>query len=214
MTFSCQLKGMLKSHFIIMKRNKCLSLIEIFCPSILLLFCLLLSLFFEKEEKAYNQLFNNTTEFVAYYSSNLTNKVNSSSQIISNLSDMNKSTPIQYKKFLSQCEKNPFIALIGNNFPTKLKNEISKHSWELKDENKYQNINYEYFSSIDDFNSKISNENYGKQNQEICFGVSKNDNIDYGFGIHYDTIDLNDKKCFLKKTYPRFQILKIVNMKK
>ena len=202
MTFSSQLKGMLKSHFIIMKRNKCLSLIEIFCPSILLLFCLLLSLFFEKEEKAYNQLFNNTTEFVAYYSSNLTNKVNSSSQIISNLSDMNKSTPIQYKKFLSQCEKNPFIALIGNNFPTKLKNEISKHSWELKDENKYQNINYEYFSSIDDFNSKISNENYGKQNQEICFGVSKNDNIDYGFGIHYDTIDLNDEKMFSEKNVP------------
>ena len=124
MTIFYQLYGLLKSHYIIMKRNKCLTFIEFFTPVLLLLFFFVLSLFFSTEEQKYKDLYKEDYEFLFKYSSNLTNGVKSSNQIISDIKNVTNSTPIQYKKFLAQCEKHPKVALIGRNFPEKIKNKI------------------------------------------------------------------------------------------
>ena len=192
MTLFFQLYGMLKSSYIIMKRNKCLSFIEIFTPTLLLFFFFVLSLFFKKEDQKYESLYKDDAEFLFKYSYNLTNEVKSSSQIISNINETSKSTPIQYTKFLSQCEKYPHVALIGKNFPQKIIDEISDHFWELP--NLTQNEKDDFFiefNSLAEFNESIRHKNYGKDGEHptICFGISKDDNKQYGFGIHYETTD-------------------------
>lgn len=97
--------------------------IELFIPTLLLLFLFAFNLFFSKEK--YESLYKNEAEFLFQYSSNLTNAVKSESQIISDINDATNSTPIQYTKFLAQCEKHSHIALIGNNFPPEIKTKIS-----------------------------------------------------------------------------------------
>ena len=193
MTLSYQLYGMLKSTYIIMKRNKCLTIIEFLTPSILIIFFFVLSLFFQKEEQKYD---NDDIKFLFQYSSNYTNKVISSSQIITDIDDINNSTPIQYKKFLYQCENHTHVALIGKNFPKKIENKISEYFWELPDMITDEKNNFFIkYNSINEFNEYITSENYGSDKNKypkICFGISKDDNKKYGFGIHYDTLKENN----------------------
>ena len=174
-----QLYGMLKSNYIIMKRNKCLTFIELFTPVLLLLFFFVLSLFFSTEEQKYKDLYKDDAEFLFKYSSNLTNAIKSSSQIITDIDDITNSTPIQYKKFLSQCEEHPKVALIGKNFPEKIKNKISEYFWELPNLTDEEKTNFfKIYNSVDEFNEYISSEKYGtdeNDNPKICFGISKND---------------------------------------
>ena len=188
-----QLYGMLKSSYIIMKRNKCLTIIEFFTPSLLILFFFILSLFFQKEEQRYD---NDDIKFLFQFSSNYTNKIISSSQIISDINDINNSTPIQYKKFLYQCENHTHVALIGKNFPKQLENKISEHFWELPDMTSYERDNFFIkYNSVEEFNEYISSKNYGTDEinyPKICFGISKDDNKKYRFGIHYDTLKENN----------------------
>ena len=198
---------MLKSNYIIMKRNKCLTFIELFTPVLLLLFFFALSLFFSNEEQKYKDLYENDAEFLFKYSSNLTNGVKSSHQIISDINDVTNSTPIQYKKFLSQCEEHPKVALIGKNFPEKIKNKISEYFWELPNLTDEEKTNFfKIYNSVDEFNEYISSEKYGtdeNDNSKICFGISKNDDKMYGFGIHYDTIDKTKEEDLLIMDVPK-----------
>ena len=195
MSIFYQLYGMLKSNYINMKRNKCLTIIELFTPSFLLLFYLALSLFFSKEKQKYKDLYKDDAEFLFKYSSNLTNAIKSSSQIISDINDITNSTPIQYKKFLAQCEEYPHVAIIGKNFPSKIKDKISEHFWELPDLTYTEKNNFfMLFNSVDEFNGYISSKKYGTDELDypkICFGISKSEDKEYGFGIHYDTFDKN-----------------------
>ena len=190
-----------------MKRNKCLTFIEFFTPVLLLLFFFVLSLFFSTEEQKYKDLYKEDYEFLFKYSSNLTNGVKSSNQIISDIKNVTNSTPIQYKKFLAQCEKHPKVALIGRNFPEKIKNKISEHFWELPNLTDIEKINFfKIYNSVDEFNEYISSENYGTDdinNPKICFGISKSDDKEYGFGIHYDTIDRTKEENMLIMDMPK-----------
>ena len=181
-----------------MKRNKCLSFIELFTPFLLILFFFALSSFFNAEEQKYD---NDDIQFLFRYSSNFTNKIISSSQIISDINDINNSTPIQYKKFLAQCENYPHVALIGRNFPEKLKNKISQHFWEFPDDMNFDEKNFfKLFDTVDDFNNYISSKNYGTDEinfPKLCFGISKDDKNQYGYGIHYDTYETKNEEYFL-----------------
>ena len=198
MTLSNQIEGMIKSIIFSIKRNKCLTAIELLTPSFIILFFCILRLYFSLENQKYN---NDDNQFLFEYSSNLTNKVKSSSQIISNIDDINKNTPIQYKYFLAQCEKHPHVALIGKNFPQKIKDNIIGHFWELPDMYYSDKSNFfKEFDSIDDFNNYINDKNYGRDETKypkICFGISNDDNKKYSFGIHYDTIDMSKEINFI-----------------
>ena len=198
MTIFYQLYGMLKSSYINMKRNKCLSFIELFTPFLLILFFFVLSSFFDLEEQKYN---DDDIPFLFNYSSNFTNKISSPSQIISDINDINNSTPIQYKKFLAQCQNYPHVALIGKKFPEKLKNKISQHFWEFPDDINIDIKNFfKTFDTIDEFNNYIRSKNYGTDEinyPKMCFGISKDDKKQYGFSIHYDTYDAATEQYFL-----------------
>ena len=215
MTLIFQLYGLLKSNYIIMKRNRCLTFIEIFTPTLLLLFFFILNLFFSKEKEKYEFLYKNDAEFLFQYSSNLTNSVKNESQIITNITEATNSTPIQYTKFLSQCKKHPHVALIGINFTPEIKNKISTHFWELPDLTHEEKENFfKYFDTVDEFNEYITSKDYGKDeiiHPKICFGISKDKDKKYGFGIHYDTFDkIKAENIYLNDTpkIPDFKISK------
>ena len=185
-----QLKGMLKSHFILMQRNKCLSFIELFCPIILLLFYFFLRLLFSIEEQKYESLYSNDVEYLYKFSTNLTNKITSKDQI--SFEEIDENSPLPYTYFLAQCKINKHIAIIGKDFPEKLLNKISSHFWEL--DNVDKNDFFKYFDTVEDFDNYITSKNYGTDEvlyPKICFGISKIDK--FKFGIHYNTINVDNE---------------------
>ena len=185
-----QLKGMLKSHFILMQRNKCLSFIELFCPIILLLFYFFLRLLFSIEEQKYESLYSNDVEYLYKFSTNLTNKITSKDQI--SYEEIDENSPLPYIYFLAQCKINKHIAIIGKDFPEKLLNKISSHFWEL--DNVDKNDFFKYFDTVEDFDNYITSKNYGTDEvlyPKICFGISKIDK--FKFGIHYNTINVDNE---------------------
>ena len=183
-----QLKGMLKCHFLQMKRNMCLSCVEILCPVIILLFYFFLRLLFSLDKEEYQSIYSNDASFLFNHSANLTNKITSKGQNF--YIDIQENTPLPYTYFLAQCKYIKHIAIIGNEFPEELKNKISSHFWELDDYN--ESDFYKKYESIDEFDKYITSEDYGTDEQlypKICFGISKIDK--FKFGIHYSTINVN-----------------------
>ena len=184
-----QLKGMLKSHFILIKRNKILSFVELFCPIIILLFYFLLRLPFTKKIDEFTTKYSNEFEYLYQFSTNLTNRINSKDQIITSLDDLDKSSPINYTGFLYKCNINKHIAIIGKDFPEEIIQKISSHFWELDevDENDF----YIKFETIEEFDKYITSKEYGTENHpKVCFGISKIDK--FKFGIHYNTINVDN----------------------
>ena len=185
-----QLKGMLKCHFVQLRRNKCLSCVEVFCPVIILLFFFFLRLLFSVDKEEYKSIYSNDFEFLFKYSTNLTNKITSKDQI--SYDDIKEDSPLPYTYFLAQCKYYKHIAIIGTDFPEKLINKISSHFWELDDYD--ENDIYKRFESIDEFDNYITSKDYGTDEIEypkICFGISKIDK--FKFGIHYNTINVNEE---------------------
>ena len=188
MGISHQLKGMLKCHFIQMKRNKLLSCVEIFCPVIILLFYFFIRLLFSVDKEEYKSIYLNDAKFLINHSTNLTNKITSKDQ--NSFDDINETSSLPYTYFLAQCKYTKHVAIIGNDFPEKLKNKISSHFWELDDYN--ESDFYKIYESIDEFDKYITSEIYGTDEKlypKICFGISKIDK--FKFGIHYNTINVN-----------------------
>jgi hypothetical protein len=205
-----QLKGLLKSEFIQMKRKKFLSSIELFCPIVLLLFFLILRLSFKIEKDTYKSLFQNDLEFLFKYGTNLTNKIDSNYNL--SLEKLDKNTPIPYYYFLSQCKVTKQIALIGKKFPQQIIDKISSHQWELEDYD--ANRIFKRFDSIEDFQKYITSKEYGTDEvlyPKICFGISQTDK--YKFGIHYNSINIdndnsNDFEDFLSQESPHIPDMK------
>ena len=154
-----QLKGLLKSEFIQMKRKKFLSSIELFCPIILLLCFLFLRLSFKIEKETYDSLFKNDLEFLFKYGTNLTSKVNDFNGNIQSLDEVDKETTLPYYGFLSKCKEIKHIALIGKDFPQKLIDMISLHYWEIDDFD--ENEIFKKFNSIAEFEEYITSKDYG-----------------------------------------------------
>ena len=189
-----QLKGMLKSEYIQMKRNKFLSFIEIFFPPILLLLFLFIRLLFKTEKEAYEDIYKNDLEFILHNSSNLTNHIKSKEdQKIPEKINENDipDIPLPYNYYLLQCKMVNHIAIIGKDFPQGLIDKISSHLWEL--DNEYPNDIFKKFENVEEFNKYISSKDYGKNEEfpKICFGISKTDKFKYG--IHYNTITIDNE---------------------
>ena len=186
-----QLKGLLKSEFIQMKRSIFLSLVEILCPIVLLILFLFIRLSFKKEKEKYESIFENDLNYIANYSTNLTNYIISKEQ--NKIDNINENTPIPYYYFLAQCHFTKHIAIIGKNFPKKLKDKISSHFWEL-DNDLNENEFFQEFSTVEEFENYMTSKNYGKDDilyPKICFGISQTDK--FKFGIHYNVIEISDE---------------------
>ena len=187
-----QLKGMLKSQFILIKRNKCLSFVEIFCPIFILLFYFLLRLSFTQKIEEYKEKYSDDFgdfEYLFQYSTNLTNKIISKDQIITSIDDLNENSPLNYTGFLYKCKVNKHIAIIGKDFPEKIIDKISSHFWEMDEEIDKSDI-FKKFETIEEFDKYITSKEYGtKESPKICFGISKIGKFKYG--IHYNTINVD-----------------------
>ena len=88
-----------------------------------------------------------------------------------------------YRRTIPYCFFRNNIALIGKNFPNKLKYIIEE---KILDE--YQELNFLYFETIDNFNEYIKNPNYGIKTKIICFGIYFNYNEEkdkYDISLHY-----------------------------
>ena len=170
-----QLKGMLKSEYIQMKRNIFVSLVEILFPVILLFIFLLIRFLFKNEKEIYNDIYENDSQFILRNGTKLIN-LNSKEQAF-----FNNQNSIPYNFFLLQCQKINNIAIIGK-VPWEIISKIHSHLWELNN-----GINFKSFNSVEDFNKYISSKEYGtdENNPKICFGISHID--DLKFGIHYST---------------------------
>ena len=120
-----QLKGLFKIEFIEMKRNICLSLVEILCPIILILLFLFLRLAFKTKKEKYESIFENDLDFIAHYSTNLTSHITSKEQ--NKIEKLDEKTPLPYYYFLAQCQFTKHIAIIGEDFPQKLIDKIASH---------------------------------------------------------------------------------------
>ena len=183
-----QLKGLLKSEYFQMKRNIVLSLVEILCPVILLLFFLFIRLLFKIEKDKYETTYENDLEYIFKYSTNLTDKITSKEQ--NKFEEINENTPLPYNYFLAQCSIIKHIALIGKNFPQKLIDKISSHFWEI-DNDFNENEIFKKFETIEEFQKYITSKEYGTDEvlyPKICFGISQTDKFKYG--IHYNTINI------------------------
>ena len=192
MVFYHQLKGMIKAELIQMKRNIFLSFIEFFSPIILLLFFYIIRLLFSLKKEDFYSLYGSDAEYIFTHSSNLTHNISKNYK----LEDIkiNETSSLPYYYFLKQCNKTKYIATIGKNFPQEIKSIIMTHFWEFENgPNINPNNIFKNFDSIEKFNSYISSENYGvdKNSPEICFGISKTD--EFQFGIHYKSISLNQQ---------------------
>ena len=189
MEFFKQLKSMLKIEYIQMKRNLFLTFIEILSPIILIFFFLLIRLLFSSEKEEYQKLFKDDIEYIFTHSTNLTNNISSNYKLEDIKKDENASLPYLY--FLKQCNKIKHIALIGQNFPEEIKQKIISHFWEFDEPNINENQVFKYFKTVEEFNKYISSKKYGKDDPEICFGISQT--APFNFGIHYKGINLNEE---------------------
>ena len=204
-----QLKGMLLSELLQIKRNIFFTLVEILCPVFLLLFYFIIQSLFNRKKEKYSSVYNNDLEYILKYSSNLTSLVKSE-PIIEKGIDM----PIPYYYLLYQCRKARHVALIGEDFPRKLIDKIKEHFWELEEPYIDENEFFIKYNSIEDFNEYITSKNYGKNdilNPKICFGISHIDK--FKFNIHYDTENYerensNDFEDFLLLETPHIPDMK------
>ena len=178
--FFRQLKGMLKTEYIQMKRNIFVALVEILCPVILVLLILLISFLFNNEKEIYNDIYKNDVEFILKNGTKLINFNNKEEAIFNNMNS------IPYNFVLLQCQKINNIAIIGK-IPWEIINKINSHAWELNND-----INFKSFKSVEEFNKYISSKEYGtdENNPKICFGISSTDELK--FGIHYSTGSIDD----------------------
>ena len=163
MVLAYQLKAILIKELIQIKRNICLFLLELLCPIFLIFIFLCLRKIFPIENISFESANNNNKEFIIKNGTFLTNKVNSPSEV-NYANELN----IKYKNMLAQCRNNPRIALIGENFPTDIKNKIEKHSWELN--RKIENELFLNFPNKKEFFEYLNSPKYGTKNSKICFG--------------------------------------------
>ena len=184
-----KLKALLKKNLLILKRNICSTIFEIFFPIILILLCLALKQAFKPktylytdEEKGDDEYlksksalyYTNSAPYDLYQLKDDSNLGLSIAPILKICSEQN-----------SQGSERTCIASIGNpGLDTVLKDRIKTDG----DSGNKLKIEYKDFETINDFKKYIKDEAYGNNDKfpEICFGVriDKNDH-NWDYSLHY-----------------------------
>ena len=165
--------ALLNKNFIILKRTYILTSIEIISPIlVILLFYIFKSLFKTENLDIYqdqNYIISNGT-----FIKDMAEGYNQYEEI-----------DIIYRGIIYQCDDQS-IALVGENFPKKIIDKLNSSRWETYNEQ----INFKHFKNVKDLFSYIENNN--NEDDEICFGISYQKNIDketnkvkYLFKLHY-----------------------------
>ena len=155
------LYALITKHYISAKRNFLSTLLELFFPIIIIFIYYILRYMIKIKYFYFSQLYPNEND---YY-------INNSTALSYSLNYNN----FPYKGMSFICIFNPIISFIGDNFPSKLKNEILYVMFmEI-----YSNFSLD-FPTIEDFQNYISSDDYGlsKEKPKICFGIYFNFNKD------------------------------------
>ena len=165
--------ALLNKNFIILKRTYILTSIEIISPIlVILLFYIFKSLFKTENLDIYqdqNYIISNGT-----FIKDMAEGYNQYGEI-----------DLIYRGIIYQCDDQS-IALVGENFPKEIIDKLNSSRWETYNEQ----INFKHFKNVKDLFSYIENNN--NEDDEICFGISYQKNIDketnkvkYLFKLHY-----------------------------
>ena len=184
-----KLKALLKKNLLILKRNICSTIFEIFFPIILILLCLALKQAFKPktylytdEEKGDDEYlksksalyYTNSAPYDLYQLKDDSNLGLSIAPILKICSEQN-----------SQGSERTCIASIGNpGLDTVLKDRIKTDG----DSGNKLKIEYKDFETINDFKKYIKDEAYGNNDKfpEICFGVRIDKNgHNWDYSLHY-----------------------------
>ena len=181
---SWKLRALMQKNLLIMKRNPCSTIFEIFFPIILLLLCFairqafrLRKHYFEKEDQNKDVYYTNTSAYYgsSYHSPPLNQFGTDSDYELSIIPALNICSPFNDKH-----EKRPVIASIG--LPQSLQQRI------INEAGDYANfVHFKEYSSIEEMENVIKDNAYGNDDKEfICFGVYYNkDGHKYKYSLHY-----------------------------
>ena len=170
--YSAHFKALLKKNLLIFKRNYILSIVEILSPIIVMILFWRLKQLFKIEHLEIEE-----DDDYIYSNGTYLRNIKSFDDLLYD--------ELPYKDTMSFCYGNLIIALIGENFPEELFEQLNLTGWELFGKPKIK-----YYKSLEELNDYILSDKYNtdKENRAICFGISyiKTDNK-YTFKMHYFT---------------------------
>ena len=181
---SWKLRALMKKNLLIMKRNPCSTIFEIFFPIILLLLCYIIRLAFQLRKHYFDEMeidrpnfYKNTScLYDSDYTSPGLNEYGSDENLgLTIIPALNVCSIFNDKH-----EVRPIIATIG--FPESLKTKIKSEAGAYRDVIKFKD-----YSSIDEMEDAIKDKSYGNDGNElICFGIYfKEDGHKYDYSLHY-----------------------------
>ena len=181
---SWKLRALLKKNFLIMRRNICSTIFEIFFPIALILLCYVIrqafeikKYYFKDEEKNIPTYIRNTSSL---YQSDYTAPIPPGNDVDPDLGF----TIIPALKICSSLndkkEARPIIASIG--IPVEIKDRIKSEAGDYKNF-----IEFKDYESIEKMEEYVKDKTYGKEgNKLICFGISfKQKGHKYDYSLHY-----------------------------
>ena len=175
---SCsKLRALLKKNFIIMKRNFCTFIAEVFFPIILMVLIYGIRQAFKIKYHYFTDEEKNDSNFI------LTRGVK-----FSDLSNTMISSALYTSPFLNLCYENAkgetrsLIAVI--NVPTKIQNRITTLA---STTDPLFTFSFKSFESVEKMRDYVKDGNYGTADYPlICFGISfSKNNKNYEYGLHY-----------------------------
>ena len=179
-----KLRALLKKNFIIMKRNFCTFIAEVFFPIILMVLIYGIRKAFKIKYHYFEDEEKNDANFL---STRAVKFSDSSNTIIS--SSLNTSPFLQICYENDKGEKRPLIGII--NVPTKIQNRI-KTLASITDPSFI--FSYKSFESVEKMRDYVKDGNYGTgENELLCFAISySKEDKNYKYGLHYFDSSMED----------------------
>ena len=184
MSFS-HFKALIKKNLLIAKRKFIMTLIELLLPIIVMILFWRLNSLFEIE----NLPIDDDTDYINSNGTYLRRE-----GIIGYEKETIKYVPLFF------CSYGSIVALIGEDFPGDLLDLIKGKGYYS---NYYEDVQYEYFDSLESLNEYIRSDNYNDEdlNPEVCFGISyMKENSKYTIKLHYSASPYSNKKPSIPTT--------------
>ena len=181
---SWKLRALLKKNLLIMRRNICSSIFEIFFPIALILLCYVIRQAFQLKKYYFTDEEKNIPTYITNTSSLYQNDYTAP---IPPLNDVDTDLSLTIIPALKICspindkfEARPIIATIG--VPDEIKERINNEAGMYRDYIEFKN-----YDSIEKMEEYVKDKTYGKKGNElICFGISfKQDGHKYDYSLHY-----------------------------
>ena len=207
---SWKLRALLKKNFLILKRNICSTIFEIFFPILLILICLALKQVFKIKTVLFDDEEGNEDDYIKSKSAFYDQRTSYKLYDIEDESTMGLSI-LPVLKICSERNKNKekrvFIADIGSPGVRDIKSKIEQCKGDSSGD--HIDIDFKYFSNVDEFNKYIKDNRYGNDDDYplICFGIriDYDDNHNWDYSLHYFDTMIQDIPTLRGGLFNQFQ---------